>query len=75
MASNDQQKIVSPVPVPPPPHHIRLMTCEDVHEVLNVWKTIGLHEGTRTIHSFMKVDPNGFYVCVSDETGEKYFDC
>lgn len=53
----------------PPPHHIRRMVKWDVPEVLEVWKEIGLHEGTHTIESFLEVDPQGFYVAVSDENG------
>jgi ribosomal protein S18 acetylase RimI-like enzyme len=52
-----------------PKHHIRNMTDNDVQQVLNIWGENGLHEGTHTIQSFLKVDPNGFIVAVDDESG------
>lgn len=50
--------------------HIRYMEIWDVPEVLEVWKEIGLYEGTHTIESFIKIDPKGFLVAVSDQDGE-----
>lgn len=55
--------------IPPPKHVIRLMKEEDISQVLEIWRLIGLHEGTQTIQSFMKVDPEGFAVAVNEETG------
>src|SRR6185312_9823649 len=46
--------------IPPPKHVIRVMKEEDISQVLEIWRIIGLHEGTQTIQSFMKVDPEGF---------------
>ena len=46
------------------------MRLEDIAEVLDVWKSIGLHEGTCTIQSFMSVDPEGFIVAEDEETGK-----
>lgn len=53
-----------------PYYKLRLMKLEDVPEVLDVWKSIGLHEGTHTIQSFMSVDPEGFIVAEDEETGK-----
>jgi hypothetical protein len=52
-----------------PKYHIRNMTDNDVQQVLKIWGENGLHEGTHTIQSFLKVDPNGFIVAVDDESG------
>lgn len=41
---------------------VRRMEVSDVPQVLEIWKSIGLHEGTQTIQSFMAVDPQGFAV-------------
>ena len=55
------------------PHYkLRLMKLQDIPEVLDVWKSIGLHEGTCTIQSFMSVDPEGFIVAEDEETGKWY---
>lgn len=48
---------------------IRVMTDADVAAAYHIWNTIGLHEGRQTIYSFRSVDPDGFVVCVNDETG------
>lgn len=53
-----------------PQYKLRLMREEDVPEALDVWRSIGLHEGTCTIQSFMSVDPEGFIVAEDEETGE-----
>ena len=45
------------------------MTEEDVPQVLQIWGDNNLHEGTHTIQSFLRVDPEGFVVAVEDETG------
>lgn len=50
--------------------HIRYMETWDVPEVLEVWKEIGLYEGTHTIDSFLKIDPKGFFVAVLDHDGK-----
>uniref|UniRef100_T1KSU3 N-acetyltransferase domain-containing protein n=1 Tax=Tetranychus urticae TaxID=32264 RepID=T1KSU3_TETUR len=50
-------------------YHVRLMRLDDVDEVLQVWKSIGLYEGTNTIQSFHAIDPEGFYVAVSEKDG------
>lgn len=52
-----------------PAHLIRQMHEQDIEEVAEVWRLIGLHEGIQTIRSFMQVDPSGFAVAVSQETG------
>jgi hypothetical protein len=54
-----------------PAHFIRKMEQEDVEEVAEVWRLIGLHEGIQTIRTFMQVDPDGFVVAISQESGEK----
>lgn len=46
---------------------IRKMEPKDVDQVLQIWRVIGLHEGTRTIHSFMAVDAEGFVVAVDSK--------
>ena len=46
------------------------MKVEDIAEVLDIWKSIGLYEETRTIQSFMSVDPEGFIVAEDEETGK-----
>ena len=51
------------------------MTEEDVPQVLQIWGDNNLHEGTYTIQSFLRVDPEGFVVAVEDETGIYYFHC
>jgi len=48
------------------------MKLSDVPEVLEIWKEVGLYEGTHSIDSFLEVDPNGFYVAINDDNG-KYF--
>lgn len=53
-----------------PDTFIRLMHENDVPRVLDIWRQIGLHEGLETIQSFMQVDPQGFYVCVNQQTGK-----
>lgn len=53
----------------PPKYYIRNMTSDDVQQVLEIWRENGLHEGTHTIQSFLKVDPKGFIVAVDEETG------
>ncbi|XP_054164317.1 uncharacterized protein LOC128962023 [Oppia nitens] len=53
-----------------PNYHIRYMTETDVPEVLQIWGDNNLHEGTHTIQSFLKVDPEGFVVAVDDRTGQ-----
>ena len=49
---------------------VRKMTREDVEQVLEVWREIGLHEGTQTIYSFMAVDPDGFAVAEQKDNGQ-----
>ena len=46
------------------------MEKRDIAEVADVWRLIGLHEAVETIATFMQVDPDGFAVAVSQETGE-----
>ena len=53
-----------------PKYHIRPMKDEDVGRVLQIWGDNNLHEGTHTIQSFLKVDPEGFVVAVDDRTGK-----
>lgn len=48
------------------------MEEKDIHEVAEVWRLIGLHEGIETIRSFMHVDPEGFAVAVNEKTGKTH---
>lgn len=52
---------------PMPQFRIRRMHETDVSQVLEIWAENNLHEGTGTIQSFLRVDPNGFYVAVEME--------
>lgn len=45
------------------------MKQEDVEEVIEIWGLIGLHESLETIETFMQIDPEGFAVAVTQETG------
>ena len=52
-----------------PVFYVRKMIEDDVNEVLEIWGENDLHEGTETIKSFSKVDPDGFWVAVDDAHG------
>ena len=52
-----------------PVFYVRKMIEDDVNEVLEIWGENDLHEGTETIKSFLKVDPDGFWVAVDDAHG------
>lgn len=43
------------------------MTDDDIDEVLDIWKEIGLYEGKHSIQTFKAIDPNAFYVAVLDD--------
>lgn len=62
---SDNEQMHSPLK-----YHIRVMTEDDVQQVLRIWRDNNLHEGTHTIQSFLKVDPEGVIVAVDDETGQ-----
>lgn len=50
-----------------PRYEVRLMTDDDIDEVLDIWKEIGLYEGKHSIQTFKAIDPNAFYVAVLDD--------
>ncbi|CAL1288341.1 unnamed protein product [Larinioides sclopetarius] len=45
---------------------VRCMTWDDVPQVVEIWKDTGLAEGTHTVHTFFRFDPDGFYVMATD---------
>ncbi|XP_015917468.1 uncharacterized protein [Parasteatoda tepidariorum] len=49
-----------------PELRVRLMTWEDVPQVAEIWKDTGLAEGTHSIHTWFRFDPDGFFVIASD---------
>lgn len=53
-----------------PRYEIRLMRDDDIDEVLDIWKEIGLYEGKHSIQTFKTIDPKGFYVAVNLEDGK-----
>ncbi|GBM05663.1 hypothetical protein AVEN_175523-1 [Araneus ventricosus] len=53
---------------------VRRMTWDDVPQVVEIWKDTGLAEGTHTVHTFFRFDPDGFYVVATD-TGEVLGTC
>lgn len=46
---------------------VRLMTKEDVPQALDVWRETGMQEGTHSLYTWLKVDPEAFHVAVTDE--------
>lgn len=56
-----------------PPYEIRLMSDNDIDEVLDIWKEIGLYEGKHSIQTFKKIDNKGFYVAVNLEDGNYFY--
>ena len=50
------------------------MIDDDVDEVLDIWKEIGLYEGKHSIQTFKVIDPHAFYVAVNLDDGKLFFD-
>ena len=46
------------------------MADDDVDEVLDIWREIGLYEGKHSIQTFKVIDPHAFYVAVNLEDGK-----
>lgn len=49
------------------------MTDDDIDEVLDIWREIGLYEGKHSIQTFKVIDPYAFYVAVNLEDGKPSF--
>ncbi|XP_015915055.2 uncharacterized protein [Parasteatoda tepidariorum] len=50
-------------------YSVRVMQREDIPQVLEVWKETKLQEGTQTLYTWFEVDPEAFYIAVT-ESGE-----
>lgn len=48
-------------------YKIREMCPDDISTVLEIWKENRLFEGTHTIHTFLEIDPLGFYVAEEED--------
>ncbi|KFM59845.1 hypothetical protein X975_04358, partial [Stegodyphus mimosarum] len=55
-------------------YEIRPMRKIDVPQGLDVWRETGMQEGTHSIYSWLKFDPHGFYVAVTN-SGEVLGTC
>lgn len=47
----------------------RPMFWDDIPQVVEIWRDTGLAEGTQSVHSWYRFDPDGFYVVESDQGG------
>ncbi|KAG8183637.1 hypothetical protein JTE90_005625 [Oedothorax gibbosus] len=46
---------------------VRKMRWEDVPQVVDMWRETGLAEGTHTLHTWYRFDPDGFWVVATEE--------
>ncbi|XP_054717078.1 uncharacterized protein F36G3.2-like [Uloborus diversus] len=53
---------------------VRPMTWNDIPQVLEIWRDSGLSEGTHTIQTWFRFDPDGFFI-VADDSGEILGSC
>ncbi|XP_054706277.1 uncharacterized protein LOC129216146 [Uloborus diversus] len=47
-------------------YKVRLMQKEDIPQALDIWRETGNQEGTDRLYTWLEVDPEGFYVAVTD---------
>ncbi|XP_035205595.1 uncharacterized protein LOC118180634 isoform X2 [Stegodyphus dumicola] len=55
-------------------YEVRPMRKIDVPQALDVWRETGMQEGTHSIYSWLKFDPQGFYVAITN-SGEVLGTC